>query len=150
MEADPDGPCEAVVRDHLALDLALHASRLVRQYAQRALRSRSRVRVCVCACCTRARSGGRALQQRAQARQVLRVLHHHHFAPSSITITIAIATTTTGGGDMPCDTGQDEKVEEGLWVGVKDGERVARVRKVDGRRERARRDGRVVQFGVGA
>jgi hypothetical protein len=29
------------------------------------------------------------------------------------------------------ETGQDEKVEEGLWVGVEDGERVARVGKVD-------------------
>ena len=55
-----------------------------------------------------------------------------------------------GGGDTSEETGQDEKVEEGLGVGVKDGERVARVGKVDRRREGTRLQGRVVQFRVGA
>ena len=162
MEASPDGPCEAVVREHLALNLAPQTRRLVRQYAQRAPRPRPyvvriRVRVFPVRAQTRSRTrirSSRALQQRPQARQVLRRVHHLHFKFASstgtmIAIMIVIALLRGGGGGT-AETGQDEKVEEGLGVGVKDGERVARVGKVDRRREGGRLQGRVVQFRVGA
>ena len=159
MEASPDGPCEAVVRAHLALNLAPQARRLVRQHAQRALRPRPRVRVRVFPVRAQSRSrSNRALQQRPQAHQVLRRVHHLHFEFASstgmmIALMIMIALLRGGGGGgggTSEETGQDEKVEEGLGVGVKDGERVARVGKVDRRREGARLQGRVVQSRVGA